>query len=65
METVATTAPVEVSQVVEIVYTEELESILSLLSLIADASVQVTGLLLFFVVVVLCYFVYKFFRIFF
>lgn len=59
------TAPIVVNEVVEIVYTEELESILSLLSLIADASVQINGLLFFFVIVILCYFVYKFFRIFF
>lgn len=62
MEAAATT---EVIEVVEVIYTEELESILSVLNLIADASVQVTGLLLFFVIVLLCYFVYKFFRIFF
>lgn len=59
------TAPTVINEVVEIVYTEELESILSLLGLIADASVQINGLLFFFVIVILCYFVYKFFRIFF
>ena len=42
-----------------------LESILMLVNQIADASVLMNGILLFFVVVVLCYFVYKFFRIFF
>ena len=42
-----------------------LESILMLVNQIADASVLMNGILVFFVVVVLCYFVYKFFRIFF
>lgn len=42
-----------------------LESILMLVNQIADASVLISGILVFFVVVVLCYFVYKFFRIFF
>ena len=42
-----------------------LESILMLVNQIADASVLISGILVFFVVVILCYFVYKFFRIFF
>ena len=42
-----------------------LESILMLVNQIADASVLMNGILIFFVVVILCYFVYKFFRIFF
>ena len=42
-----------------------LESILMLVNQIADASVLTNGILVFFVVVILCYFVYKFFRIFF
>lgn len=42
-----------------------LESILMLVNQIADASVLMNGILVFFLVVVLCYFVYKFFRIFF
>ena len=42
-----------------------LESILMLVNQIADASVLMNGILVFFVVVILCYFVYKFFRIFF
>ena len=42
-----------------------LESILMLVNQIADASVLMNGILVFFVVVVLCFFVYKFFRIFF
>ena len=42
-----------------------LESILMLVNQIAEASVLMNGILVFFVVVILCYFVYKFFRIFF
>ena len=42
-----------------------LESILMPVNQIADASVLTNGILVFFVVVILCYFVYKFFRIFF
>ena len=42
-----------------------LECILMLVNQIAEASVLMNGILLFFVIVVLCYFVYKFFRIFF
>ena len=42
-----------------------LESILMLVNQIAEASVLISGILVFFVVVVLCYFVYKFLRIFF
>ena len=42
-----------------------LESILMLVNQIADASVLMNGILIFFVVVILCYFVYKFLRIFF
>ena len=42
-----------------------LESILMLVNQIADASVLMNGILVFFMVVILCYFVYKFFRIFF
>ena len=48
----------------EVDYTPLLEQIAANTSLIADASVWIQGFLLFFVVVVLCYFVYKFFRIF-
>ena len=42
-----------------------LESILMLVNQIAEASVLMCGILIFFVVVILCYFVYKFLRIFF
>lgn len=60
------TAPTEVIEVVEqIVYTEQLDTLSAYASQIADASVLISGFLLFFVVVVLCYFAYKFFRIFF
>ena len=54
-----------VTEIIEGVdYTPLLEQIAANTSLIADASVWIQGFLLFFVVVVLCYFVYKFFRIF-
>lgn len=54
-----------VTEIIEGVdYTHLLEQIAANTSLIADASVWIQGFLLFFVVVVLCYFVYKFFRIF-
>ena len=62
------TVPVatEVIEIIEGVdYTPLLENIAGNVSLIADASVWIQGFLLFFVVVVLCCFVYKFFRIFF
>lgn len=63
-ETIATEAT-EVIEIIEGVdYTPLLEKIAANTSLIADASVWIQGFLLFFVVVVLCYFVYKFFRIF-
>lgn len=52
--------------VIEVIdYTPYLESIDSRVGQIADASVLISGFLLFFVVVALCYFAYKFFRIFF
>lgn len=60
------TMATEATEVIEAVdYTPLLEDVAGKLSLIADASVWIQGFLLFFVVVVLCYFVYKFFRIFF
>ena len=59
---------IEATEAFEIIegvdYTLLLEQIAANTSLIADASVCIQGFLLFFVVVVLCYFVYKFFRIF-
>ena len=45
--------------------TEILVNIESNTGLIADASVWVTGFLMFIVAVIVCIFVYKFFRIFF
>ena len=67
-ETVATMAT-EATEVIEIIegvdYTPLLEQIAANTGLIADASVWIQGFLLFFVVVVLCYFAYKFLRIFF
>lgn len=55
------TVPV-ITEVVD--YTPALVQIESLLNTCADASVLIAGFLLFFVIVALCYFVYKFFRIF-
>ena len=66
-ESVATiaTEATEFIEVIEVVdYTPLLDQIAANTGLIADASVWIQGFLLFFVVVVLCYFVYKFFRIF-
>lgn len=64
--TVATEATeiIEATQPI-IDYTAQLEEITRLASLTADASVEIEGFLLFFTVVILCYFAYKFFRIFF
>ena len=53
-----------IEMVIEETVSPLLEQIAVNTSLIADASVWIQGFLLFFVVVVLCYFVYKFFRIF-
>ena len=67
-ESVATiaTEATEFIEVIEVVdYTPLMEQIAANTSLIADASVWIQGFLLFFVVVVLCYFAYKFLRIFF
>lgn len=66
METVPTAATEAVNQIIEVIdYTPYLERIESYANQSADASVLIAGFLLFFVVVALCYFVYKFFRIFF
>lgn len=55
-----------VTEVVEIIdYTPILLEISTEAALSADFLQIVTGCLVFFVVVLLCYFVYKFFRIFF
>ena len=63
-ETIATEATEVIEIIKEVDYTPLLEQIAANTSLIADASVWIQGFLLFFVVVVLCCFVYKFFRIF-
>ena len=63
-QTIATEATEAIEIIKEVDYTPLLEQIAANTSLIADASVWIQGFLLFFVVVVLCYFVYKFFRIF-
>ena len=64
-ETIATEATEVIEIIKEVDYTPLLEQIAANTSLIADASVWIQGFLLFFVVVVLCYFAYKFLRIFF
>lgn len=53
------------TEVIEETASPLLEEIAAHASLIADASVKTTGFLLFFVVVILCFFAYKFLRIFF
>ena len=58
-----TTVPTQIIEVID--YTPILEDIRTAAEMSADASVLIAGFLLFFVVVTLCYFVYKFFRIFF
>ena len=60
-----TTAPTEVIEVVETDYNGPLASILQELQNLDTAVQYCTGFLLFFVVVVLCFFSYKFFKIFF
>lgn len=64
MEPTVTTEVIEATQAV-IDYSAQLDQIQQLVSLNADASVKIAGFLLFFVVVILCYFGYKFLRIFF
>lgn len=56
------TTPTEIIEATEALTLENIEI---LTSQIADASVLIAGILLFFVVVILCYFAYKFFRLFF
>lgn len=69
METIATTAPTEVIEVIEVVeqidYTEYLSEIVTNTALLADFGELITGFMVFFVVVCLCYFAYKFLRVFF
>ena len=57
------TVPAEIIEVID--YTPILEDIQTAAELNADASVLIAGFLLFFTVVLLCYFAYRFFRIFF
>ncbi len=59
-----TTAPtVVITEVID--YTGYLRDIEQYAALSADASVLIACIMVFFLIVVLCYFVYKFFRIFF
>ena len=59
-----TTAPtIVITEVID--YTNQLARIEQNTAMSADASALIAGIMVFFVVVVLCYFVYKFFRIFF
>lgn len=57
------TTPTTIIEVID--YTETLNNIQAFANLTADASVLIAGFLLFFVIVTICYFAYKFFRIFF
>ena len=57
------TTPTMVTEAAD--YIQQLEQIEYYTAMCADASALVAGILVFFTVVVLCYFVYKFFRIFF
>lgn len=60
------TLPTQVIEVVEIIdYTESLNLVNGQLSTLNELMQYLAGFGLFFVVVLLCYFVYKFFRIFF
>ena len=63
METMATDPTILVNEVID--YTPLLEDIAGYASLSADASVWISGIAVFFMVVVICYFAYKFLRIFF
>ena len=67
MEPTVETAATEIIEATQpfIDYSAQLAELQELAALNADASVLIAGFLLFFVVVVLCYFGYKFFRIFF
>lgn len=69
METIATTAPTEVIEVIEVVeqidYTGYLTEIATNTAMLAEFGELATGIMVFFLVVCLCYFAYKFLRIFF
>lgn len=71
-ETIPATVPVtEPTLIIEVIesttpdYITVLEEIAANTALSAEASTLLAGFMLFFVVVALCYFAYKFFRIFF
>lgn len=57
------TTPILVTEVID--YTEQLTRIEQYVAMSADASALISCVAVFFLIVVLCYFVYKFFRIFF
>ena len=60
------TLPTQVIEVVEVIdYTESLNSVIGQLVTLNELTQYLTGFALFFVIIALCYFVYKFFRIFF
>lgn len=60
------TLPTQVIEVVEVIdYTDTLNSVIGQLVTLNELTQYLAGFALFFVIVALCYFVYKFFRIFF
>ena len=68
METIATTAPTDVIEVIEVVeqidYTGYLKEIATNTAMLAEFGELLTGIMVFFLVVCLCYFAYKFLGIF-
>ena len=67
MEPTVETAATEIIEATQAIidYTPQLDRIEEYIAMNAEASVRNEAFLLFFVVVILCYFAYKFFRIFF
>lgn len=60
------TLPTQVIEVVEVIdYSELLNSVIGQLVTLNELTQYLAGFALFFVIIALCYFVYKFFRIFF
>ena len=60
------TIPTQVIEVVEVIdYNESLNSVIGQLVTLNELTQYLAGFALFFVIIALCYFVYKFFRIFF
>lgn len=60
------TLPTQVIEVVEVIdYTESFNSVIGQLVTLNELTQYLAGFALFFVIVILCYFAYKFFRIFF